>query len=354
MRQICSEIDIAYDINSNRTLARDHRYRSTSHRYAYDALDRLVDDQKGLLKDDASGIESWWRFGAQDWKLDALGNQLERGRRWTWGDTPTYATATHNAANEITSFSELGHRPVLRVYRSDYNAASDADAYEKIAAPGSGDAFNTHTTHGGHLTITNVSADTLGSYTEPEARTLLLLGEETAGQSTVTWLTFPTGATTGQAGLVFGYRSEADYHVRVIDLGAQQVRDYHVVNGVKTLLASSGYGVAAGQKKVVRLDFIAPRGRVAALHRLPRRLPLGPGGAVQQRRQREVRRGGGVGSARANGCGRVGGSALRRVGRGEQRHVQRDQARCGRAPRRVPPGQGRAGGEVPGDVQRDA
>ena len=254
------DIEYAYDINSNRTLARNHRYRSTSHRYAYDALDRLVDDQKGKLKADLSGIESWWRFGAQDWRLDALGNQLERGRRWTWGDTPTYARATHNAANEITSFSELGHRPVLRVYRSDYNAASDADAYEKIAAPGSGDAFNTHTTHGGHLTITNVSADTLGSYTEPEARTLLLLGEETAGQSTVTWLTFPTGATTGQAGLVFGYRSEADYHVRVIDLGAQQVRDYHVVNGVKTLLASSGYGVAAGQKKVVRLDFMPHEG----------------------------------------------------------------------------------------------
>lgn len=111
---------------------------------------------------------------------------------------------------------------------------------------------------------------------ESEAQAVLLVGQAYASplvESNVE-LTFPSGATVGQMGVVFGYKSAGDYWLNVADIAAQQRRVYHVVGGTRTLVQSVAITVTAnsplylqrfGERRRINLGTVSdgfPSGRV--------------------------------------------------------------------------------------------
>src|SRR5262249_459896 len=60
------------------------------------------------------------------------------------------------------------------------------------------------------------------------------------------YMTFPSGATTGQVGLVFGYKSIDDYWLFVNDISDQKDKLYHVVTGTNSLLTSLNHPITTG------------------------------------------------------------------------------------------------------------
>lgn len=102
---VIDRYDHTYDYAGNR-LNRDmpNSLASTSslvrdQLYSYDGLMRLETAEQGLLQSPTLmlGVDD------QEWQLDALGNWVETYDGW--GSANNYQDRTHNAANEITSFT---------------------------------------------------------------------------------------------------------------------------------------------------------------------------------------------------------------------------------------------------------
>ena len=227
------DITHGYDRNSNRTYAKNTTQGSASHVYTYDNLNRLSDDKKGQINANNTDISSFWVNGPKSWSLDLLGNPTAEAAN----TAASYVQNTVNCQNQITQRKVLGNNLSQAIYAQDLGTASD---WQKPG--GAGDAFDVT----GWLHITGVSADTFSGQTEGESRTLLLRGEPIGPPNQLgAYVVFPTGATSGQAGFVFGYKSPNDYWMYVADLD-QHVYMYHVVNGAKTQISAASAGVSAG------------------------------------------------------------------------------------------------------------
>ncbi len=228
-----------YDRAGNRLYAQRQVYTSHSEVYGYDGLHRLTSFKSGLINSAKDDVQAYWQpgRGEQSWTLDPLGNQLALSDQ----GTASYFQNTPNKANEYTS-RKVQAAAAKPAFASDAFASDTSSHWSK---PGSGDAFNVNSGVAGRLVVTTVSQDTISSVQEPTPAAILLLGESMGPlQATVT-LRFPSGTTAGQAGLVFGYQSGANYWLRVLDLDAQEVRVYHVLNGAKTLHDAQAYTLAA-------------------------------------------------------------------------------------------------------------
>ena len=222
------DIAYAYDINSNRTVAHNHRYGGDSHAYGYDDLDRLVEDTSGVLDAAAEDVPLTWQKGRSHWTLDALGNQLNLSRR----GASNSRVMTHNQANEITSLAVRGDAPNA-AFGDDFGSTAYADQWSPVGSE------NWSPPSGGSLTSPTPVADTLDGNTESEARALTLLGDDIGPHIAYMQMTFPSGATTGEAGYVFGYKSSDDYWLQVVNLGTGKLGWYHVVDGDKGAMLSS-------------------------------------------------------------------------------------------------------------------
>lgn len=102
-----------------------------------------------------------------------------------------------------------------------------------------------NSTNAGDLTVTALSQDTFGGNQEEEARAVLLWGEDPGLVKGKLQVRFPSSATSGQAGVVFGYKSANDYWLAVLDLD-QNHKLYRVINGARILVASQSASVGAG------------------------------------------------------------------------------------------------------------
>lgn len=233
-----------YDAAGNRRYADRQVYPSHSQYYTYDGLNRLSDYKAGKTNynttpdpDVPQGIESYWTLNSRSYGLDQLGNQLNI-------DTPeatAYYTNSIDAgeANEYASRkvkSNVGKRPVAEDQFLADTTANWVNAAEEANGTTSDD-FDVNTTYTNYLTITGVAADTFGSYTEAQARTIVLLGEDVGPSHISASVTIPTaGASTAVAGIVFGYKSPNDYWVKAVDRPNEGVAIYHIVNGAATLI----------------------------------------------------------------------------------------------------------------------
>ncbi len=238
------KINHGYDRDSNRLYAanvttpggnQDPIYDGSSHVYGYDNLNRLTADSRGLIASDNSAIQSFWQTGHDDWTLDVLGNQT--------ATKSSYFKNTPDAANKYTARTAKGTAANPELNAADGFTTSTTSNWKLPA--GSGAAFSINTTS--HvLSITAVSTDTFNGHAEEEARAVLTWGAGIGPTSLAgANISFPSGATSGQAGLVYGYKSINDYWVRVYDLD-QHIKVYHIVNGVKSLIFSASVTVNTG------------------------------------------------------------------------------------------------------------
>ncbi|MCG8508110.1 MAG: hypothetical protein MI741_02675, partial [Rhodospirillales bacterium] len=232
--------DFAYDRASNLTREVRNVYGSYSKVYTHDNLHRLTGTTVGIY-DGSGGIEDYWDMNKRIDTLDALGNQTSTQ---TVEDTALIKRDTDDA-NQITSNQTKGRWK--RYLHNDYfdNSATASDytmvGTETVTVDSGGSDV---------LTFSTPTQDTIDSNQEPEAQAIALIGEDIGPATTTVVFTFPTGATSGQAGIVFGYKSSTDYWLRVIDLGAQKIRVYHVhmVSSTltKELMAEESVSVSAG------------------------------------------------------------------------------------------------------------
>ncbi len=221
-----------YDKASNRKYAHNPTYPSASQVYSYDGLDRLNQYKAGQIKSDKSDTELFSTRHGQKWTLDELGNhrQVDDGRNGSWAG---HRIAAVNTANELTS--SITRATMTRSLQLDNFASNTSADWTK---PGANDAF---TIGGGVLKTTAVAQDTIEGEQEEEARVVLTWGSA-KGPANI-WLgsvRIPAGAPdSGCIGIVFGYKSPSNYWIRVLDYAADQMRIYHVINGVKGSAISS-------------------------------------------------------------------------------------------------------------------
>ncbi len=104
----------------------------------------------------------------------------------------------------------------------------------------------------GVLKFTTVSADTIESQTENEARAFVVTGEEIGTNQLKTEIEFPTDS--GYAGIIFGYQSPNDYWMIVLDATNDKKRLYEVTNGTKTLRAEEAKTIVAGPSYTLSYD----------------------------------------------------------------------------------------------------
>jgi RHS repeat-associated protein len=240
------DLNHAYDRNSNRISATNLSayqndsavYDGSSHAYTYDHLNRLTADTKGLAATDGS-IQSFWQDGGSDWSLDLLGNQT--------AVKSSYITNTADKANKYTARAVIGNSAPTEMSVSDPFTSDTSSNWQ--CPSGSGAAFSIDAS-AHKLTINTVAVDTFAngrtSYTIPEARATVIWGGSMGPTLCGANVTFPSGATTGQAGWIYGYKSISDYWVRLYDIGSQTMCVYQVENGTKTLISSSSTTVSTG------------------------------------------------------------------------------------------------------------
>ena len=190
-------------------------YGSSSHVYAYDALNRLTADTRGAITADDTAIQPYWTTDARGWTLDTVGNQTSTDAG--------FATGTTDSANECAARAALGNRVVTS--RDDEFTSNTAGDWAQPA--GGTAAFDVNATHAGYLTVTGVNAgsDTIDGEVQPAGQAILLLGQATG----------PVGLTTapsdtGPAGLVFGYKSGKDYWEYLTSPSANHFWIYHVTD----------------------------------------------------------------------------------------------------------------------------
>ncbi len=200
-------------------------------------LNRLMTYKAGSIKSDNSDIAPNWTIDATRWTLDAVGNHTAVDYFNSYGSNAfswlNWYQNTANAANEYTS------RKSQTAQKGELWDLFSADTHLNWTCRGSGDSFTISTT--AHtLTVGTVSQDTIDGVTEPAAQALILTGEKIGPTLPAISFTVPTGTTTGQIGLVFGYKSGADYWLWARDM-AGTANIYHVVSGSKNLISTLSY-----------------------------------------------------------------------------------------------------------------
>ena len=68
--------------------------------------------------------------------------------------------------------------------------------------------------------VAAVARDTIDGVLEPRAQAIVLTGATIGPSLPACNFVIPTGATSGQVGMVFGYKSGADYWLSVRDMSA--------------------------------------------------------------------------------------------------------------------------------------
>ncbi|MEM9109413.1 MAG: hypothetical protein AAGC72_05265, partial [Planctomycetota bacterium] len=225
-------IHIAHDYDQNSRRLYDYRKKSPSYSKAYewDKLDRISSYSLGNLKLDSStppkpeltaGVASttdFWTLIKEDYNLDSVGNALNMDDETTDDRT----VQSFNAANEQTeleSHTDIGED----LEQVEFNDAGDKDLFE--AGPGMTSAQFTD----------NVSVDASGSNAlkidldSGQERAAILSQVETGAAPFETEVKAPAGHTGGgQAGIIFGYKSDLDYWMLVKDFGDGLWKVYHV------------------------------------------------------------------------------------------------------------------------------
>ncbi len=137
---------------------------------------------------------------------------------------------TANTANEYTTRkSQTGIRG--RMY--DYFTANTTANW---SSPGSSVTFSVNTSTPA-LTVNTIGQDTIDGVLEPTTQAIVLTGENLGPCLPNLTFTVPSGTSSGQIGLVFGYKSGGDYWLQVVDM-AGSLKICHVLNGTLTVLAT--------------------------------------------------------------------------------------------------------------------
>ncbi|WP_432800191.1 hypothetical protein [Poriferisphaera sp. WC338] len=237
------DIRHGYDLASNRTHAERVEYPRASQHYQYDNLHRLKSYEAGTFNGTTANpsISDIAYTDYSDWKLDQLGNHLEVKRLDAYnnkGDV-VYKNTVNNA-NEYESHkvkAGTSQRYHFSTFDSSYaNRWELVDPNDQMVI----DQGNLN-----YLEITSISGS--------EA---IVLGNmpDTGPSSTGGYVNFPVGTVDGtQAGIVYGYKSENDYWLYVYEYNAAQSysRHYHVVNGIKQLVASFNNSITLGSDKFI-------------------------------------------------------------------------------------------------------
>jgi RHS repeat-associated protein len=235
-----------YDRDSNRIYAQDLVNGSQSNAYSYDGLNRLTVDQKGLLTSSKDDTSSGFFQNDQSWSLDAQGNPTTTGS----DESSSLVQATYNSQNQLVTRSVKGN-VANTGFTDDFSSDTSAN-WTKI---GSGDAFTVDSVGDpGYLDMTSVSQDTIGGQAEDEARNVVLL-TGTVGEINALTSDFnvPSGTTSGQVGIVFGYQSAADYWIYVLDFGDNYQKVYHVENGSKGSPVCSSIDYTSGTTRNLKV-----------------------------------------------------------------------------------------------------
>ncbi len=230
-----------YDLAGNRRYADRQVYKSHSQYYTYDELHRLTDYQAGKMSydenSDPSGIESYWMLDRRGYSLDQVGNQ--RGvttpeatdyYKHAIDDGGANEYTTHEVKSSLTAATQLDNftdETTVEGPNPDWVQVGDDDEYD----------VDTSTNV---LRVTSIADD---GDDDPGACAVLLKGEAVGPFRAKFSVAFPTGATTGQAGLVIGYDEDnpGDYWIYVADIGAQQIQLIKIKDGVKQSPALATY-----------------------------------------------------------------------------------------------------------------
>ncbi|MEM1108930.1 MAG: hypothetical protein AAGH99_09610, partial [Planctomycetota bacterium] len=199
-----------YDAAGNRTHTERRVYTASAQTYRHDGLHRLEGYETGILQAPPApgspgtfAVNANTRYLDRAWDLDALGNPLSI-RRDERDDF--YKDGVFSAANEIVE-----RKVAATVSNSAFgdgfdNLSETQAAWDPI---GTNDSY---TVSGGDLEITGVAADTIGTFTEPQAQSLLLLGGGYGPHSANYSVRLPATVTQfTRIGLVFGYRDAANF-----------------------------------------------------------------------------------------------------------------------------------------------
>ena len=132
------DVDIAYDRNSNITLAEDNVHVGFDVSYTMDDLDRVIDAQEGTWN--GSSITSETR--QQEWTLDHVGNwdvgKLDLNGDGDWSDTDEYNDdRTHNDVNELTArdTDDNGTNDFTLSYDAVGNLTDGGESYKYVYDP---------------------------------------------------------------------------------------------------------------------------------------------------------------------------------------------------------------------------
>lgn len=288
-------VQYGYDGVSNRLYAKHSPYEGASQVYQYDRLHRLKQYQQGLINGNNEGIQDHWQTANRHYHLDSLGNQRGIDERPAGGsqvagqDWENWLTHNINNANEYTNHSVRAGKPKSLVVNEGFD---DINAWFMPSEANDGHAITA-----GEVSF-SPNLDTLEGIAEPEPAAILLLNAPTQEEQVnfAIEVTF-SELTSGQAGLIYHYKSPNDYYLVVLDSAIDgttyRERRYRVYNGSKTHSSSTIRPLTAGVPQV--LSIRSYRGRVgiwsntsnasfnwARLSRSAEQLPLGPRWAAYQ------------------------------------------------------------------------
>ena len=210
-------------------------------------LNRLLTYKAGMIKSDLSDIAPNWTLDATRWTLDSTGNQTAVDYLSSYGSNAfSWYNWFQNTANTVNEYTARKSRGGSKGALSDTFSSNTTANY---SSPGSSVTF-TVSTSSQTLTVNTIGRDTIDGYLGPQAQALILTGEPIGPTLPGVTFTLPGTATSGQAGLVFGYKSGAEYWLYARDMNGT-ANIYHVQNGVSTQVASTSYpapvaGVATG------------------------------------------------------------------------------------------------------------
>ena len=214
------DIDYGYNTASIRTHARRNvdSYKGFSQAYNLDNLNRMTSFQAGHnVSDLDNAIATKHRRHDRDWTLDSQGNPTSiKDHGYT-----DFHKSNFNTSNQLADSGAVNSRESRTDKNSDFflttfSAATDADKYNAV----NGESF---TVSSGKFKIS-----TLASYTNIGTQGLALTGEAVGLTTTSFPFTFPAGTTTGQAGVVFGFKSITDYWLKVYDAADSKIKIIHV------------------------------------------------------------------------------------------------------------------------------
>ena len=263
-----SDVDVfhiahGYDRASNRLYADRKVYQSYSQHYAYDDLHRLKTFNTGQFDSTNKDIQDYWDLNKRNWTLDQLGNQL--GIQTP--EAADYVKNTPNQANEYTAREVTGDVAKARL-RDDFDTDSSAN-WTKIGT----DSFTVDDSNSNVLTFSSLANDSA----DTESAGLLLLGEDIGPAQMQARVEFTTAG--GQAGLVFGYKSDTDYWLLIADEANDKREMYHVhlVDSVltKELVASVNATYNTGTEYTVFVGGVSNGNLTGPIHTFTDGFPSG-------------------------------------------------------------------------------